>query len=69
MKGNSQELRYYWARFNELLMKDGILGSLNNCNDGATLPFEQLCLNALDKESLSSRITQRDEGILKFRKL
>ena len=36
MKGTSRELRYYWARFNELLMKDGILGLLNNNDDGVT---------------------------------
>ena len=39
MEGTSRELRYYWARFNELLMKDGILGLLTNSDDGVTTIF------------------------------
>ena len=39
MESTSRELRYYWARFNELLIKDGILGLVYNCDDGATTTF------------------------------
>ena len=42
MEGPSRELRYYWARFNELLMKDGILGLLNNSDDGVTTTFRSI---------------------------
>ena len=42
MLGTSRELRYYWARFNELLMKDGILGLLNNSDVGVTTTFRAI---------------------------
>ena len=42
MEGTSRELRFYWARFNELLIKDGILGLLNNSDDGVTTTFRAI---------------------------
>ena len=42
MEGTSRELRYYWARFNELLIKDGILGLLYNSDDGVTTTFRAI---------------------------
>ena len=42
MEGTSRELRYYWARFNELLLKDGILGLLNNSDDNVTTTFRAI---------------------------
>ena len=42
MEGTSRELRYYWARVNDLLMKDGILGLLNNSDDNVTTIFQAI---------------------------
>ena len=42
IKGTFRELRYYWARLKELLMKNGILGLLNNSVDGVTTYFRAI---------------------------
>ena len=39
MERTFRELRNYWARFNEPLMKNGILGLLNNSDDNVTTIF------------------------------
>ena len=45
MEGTSRELRYYWARLNELLIKDGILGLLNNSDDVVKTTFRAIVPN------------------------
>ena len=42
MEGTSRELRYYWGRLNELLIKDEILGCLYNSDDGLTTTFRAI---------------------------
>ena len=42
MEGTFRKLRYYWARFNKLLINDGILGLLNNSDDGVTTIFRAI---------------------------
>ena len=42
MEVTSRKLRYYWARLNELLIKDRILGLINNSDDGVTTTFRAL---------------------------
>ena len=39
MERTGRELRYYWARFNELTIEDGILGILNSIEDGPDRRF------------------------------
>ena len=39
MEGAGRELRYYWARFDELTIEDGILGILNPIEDGLDRRF------------------------------
>ena len=39
IEGASRELRYYWARFDELTIEDGILGILNSIEDGPDRRF------------------------------
>ena len=41
-EGKSRILRYYWAHFNQLLMKDKILRLLNNSDHGATTIFRTI---------------------------
>ena len=40
MEGVGRDLRYYWARFDELAIEDGILGVRNPVEDG---PDTQFC--------------------------
>ena len=37
MEGVGRELKYYWARFDELSMEDGVLGICNPVDDGPEL--------------------------------
>ena len=39
MEGVSRDLRYYWARFDELVVEDGILGITVAVEDGPTNQF------------------------------
>ena len=39
MEGAGRELRYYWARFDKLIIEDGILGILNPIEDGPDRRF------------------------------
>ena len=39
LKEASRELKYYWARFNELTVQDGILGIQNSIDDNPTQIF------------------------------
>ena len=40
IEGEGRELRYYWARFDELTIEDGLRGILNPIEDG---PNRQFC--------------------------
>ena len=42
MDGATQELRYYWARFDELLIDDGILGIRPAVDDSSKSVFRAL---------------------------
>ena len=42
MEETSRKLRYYWARFNELLIKNEILRLLNYSDDGVTTIFQAI---------------------------
>ena len=39
MENAGRELRYYWARFDELTIEDGILGILKSIEDGPDRRF------------------------------
>ena len=52
MEGTGTELRYYWARFDELEIEDNFLGIKIATNDGATVQFCALVPHACNQEIL-----------------
>ena len=52
MKNMSKNLRYYWARFDQLLIEDGILGIKFSLRDGPTTQFRAIVPDASRQEIL-----------------
>ena len=50
MEGMSRDLRYYWARFDQLLIEDGILGIRVPLGDGPTTQFRTIVPHASRQE-------------------
>ena len=51
-EGASRELKYYWTRFNELTVQDGIFGIQKSIDDGSTQIFCAIVHQATKKEFL-----------------
>ena len=69
MEGAGRELRYYWARFDELTIEDGILGIFNPIEDGPDRRFCAIVPQQSKQEFLSWRMDLQLVDILEFRKL
>ena len=52
MEGVGRELKYYWARFDELAIEDGILGVCNPVEDGPDTQFCAIVPHAAKQEIL-----------------
>ena len=52
MEGASRDLRYYWARFDELVVEDGILGIRVPVEDGPSTQFCAIVPHAARQEIL-----------------
>ena len=52
LEGASRELKYYWARFNELTVQDGILGIQKSIDDSPTKIFCAIVPQASKQEIL-----------------
>ena len=69
MEGMSKDLRYYWARFNQLLIEDGILGIKVPVNDSPTTQFRAIGPNASRQEILELAHSSAAGGKFKIQKL
>ena len=52
MKGVGRDFKYYFARFDELAIEDGILGVLNPVEDGPDTQFCSIVSHAAKQEIL-----------------
>lgn len=52
MEGTNRELRYYWARFDELTLEDGILGILETNESGSSTCFRAIVPKSARQEIL-----------------
>ena len=59
MEDADRQLRYYWAKFDEVTIKDGIYGILNPIEDG---PNRQFC--AIIHEQAKQEIVELLHGFL-----
>ena len=48
----SKDLRYYWGRFDQLLIEDGILGIRVSLGDGPTMQFRGIVPYASSQQIL-----------------
>ena len=52
MEGFGRDLKYYWARFDDLAIEDGILGVRNPVEDGPNTQFCDIVPHAAKQEIL-----------------
>ena len=52
MEGVGRDLKYYWARFDELTIEDGIMGVRNPVEDGPDTQFCAIVPHAAKQEIL-----------------
>ena len=68
MKSMTKDLRYYWARFDKLLIDDVLLGIRVPLKDGPTTQFRAIVPTHLDKRFYSSHKAQLQAATSVFKK-
>ena len=62
MEGVGRDLKYYWARFDEIAIKDGILGVRNPVEDRPITQFSAIVPNAAKQEILELAHSSEADG-------